>query len=495
MKNKKVVPFIVTSQLGQSALYILGLLPILIAITITCLDVSEWNSLRDACTDQATTIAKSAALELPNLDNAVIKIEESANHFKAEFPKLKNIAIRPIISENDSSTIGVNIQADFNSNLARITSIFVPNAPITMHINRSSAVQYIPGDYAIILANSNTLRLTDITNKFGYSEAATIFKCPKPSNANSFIWSKNWSDNHDETILWTQACYNEPFSTLKQATITLLDAITEIKNNKVTVILTPGNYDSRTPNKTTTLNTLDADFFSDVADEATFNATYTDEFQLNNFNCLLFSQKYDDENYFAVPQTFQQNTVFNAKLDCPSKLNLSPEYIKEKFLKTPIKLRDAVHWQIAQAQNNVAIDEAVGKAMQELLVKSEATQNLEIEKRGNLATRPLRRIIILTDNLNGYTFTPELLENLKTYSIKLVIIVYKHSYLNASIANQIDDQFATLVEQINNTEIEDFKKRNVVLFKTQMADDISNFINEQVLPDLNKTVIKHYDNI
>jgi len=46
---------------GASAVYVLCLFPVLIAVTFVAIDVARWNFLRDALIQEAATIAKLSA--------------------------------------------------------------------------------------------------------------------------------------------------------------------------------------------------------------------------------------------------------------------------------------------------------------------------------------------------------------------------------------------------------------------------------------------------
>jgi hypothetical protein len=494
-------------QSGQSAVYALLLLPLLLAITWTILDVSEWNFLRDALLQEATTIAKLATNELPDTTTANKKIIQYTNIIQNKFPKLENLSVTPILKNNnnlENSTnnlgafsIGVNIQADYVSSLGNLANSLIPELNFKMHINKSAIIQYHPGDYVIILANSHTLRPKSKNQLFTDTHPADIFKCPKPQNANSFVWSNNWEDQA-AIKFWTQACYNPAFTTLKFSAISLTSAITEIKNNKIAILLTPGNNAPQSKdsvNNITTLRSINSGFILDNLDEANFTNSYQDQYALNNIACVLFSKNYSGENQYPIPTTLNIDEKPTNNNTCPKQLDLTLNILDKDFLKESIQLKEAIFWQIAQTQTatnpaQVDLTQAISSALDELLVKSEETQAAELAIRGNLSVKPLRQIFVLTDNLNKFKLTSEIIELLNTYHIKLTFIVYLHEFLESPILQQVNFDFAALEEQLSTTQT---KTSLITLYKTSSSSDIQNAILPHILPSFNQLVVKSYE--
>jgi hypothetical protein len=481
-------------QSGQSAVYALLLLPFLIGITWTLLDVSEWNFLRDALLQEATTIAKLAANDLPDTQTANTKISQYTPVIQNKFPKLENLSVAPILEDDNnlgSFIIGVNIQADYISSLGSLVNSLIPKLDLKMHINKSATIQYRPGDYVVILANGHTLRPKSKDQLFTNTPPANLFKCSKPNNAASFTWSKNWT-NQTDTKFWSQACYNPAFTTLKLAAMSLTSAITEIKNNKISVILTPGNNLQESSNNITTLRSINSEFIFDNLNEANFTNAYQDEYALNNIACVLFSKNYlSSDNPYAIPSAFSSNEDLTDSFNsCPKQLDLSLNILNKYFLRDSIQLKEAIFWQIAQTQTaanpaNVELEQAIMSALNDLLVKSDEIQNDELAVRGNLSAKPFRHIFVLTDTLNNFKLTPQIIETLNQHRIKLTFIVYLHEFLETSILAQTNNDFAKLEEQLTDARIS--------AYKTSSSSAIHNTIIPRILRDLNQLVVKSYE--
>lgn len=487
---------------GAAAVYILCLLPVLIAVTFAILDAAKWNFLRDALVQEAATIAKLSAGDLPDTETATVNIRQHAASLQDKFPELENIAVVPFFDNNSSSfAIGVKIDADYTPGLAKLANALIPGMDLKMHISKSVAAQYRPGDYVFIISNAHTLRPKNQNTIFQlYLQnlpAANIFRCSKPYMVDTPNWLSGW-DNASSALFFTQACYNPPFLTLKLASIALLDAASDMKNNKTAVIISPGNNSDVISEPFTMLRSISDGFITDAESQTFFSNEYRDSFGLNNTACTLFSKDYLGTNPYKLPVSDTTEEMLNSDYRfCPIQIELNQNIFNRKSLNQSLTLRQAIFWQVAAQQtgNNPAdinLPIAISAALQDLLNKTSEQQKYEFSIRGNLATKPKRHVFVFTDTLNGYQPTPEIINTLAVNNIKLTFIIYAHDFLDDGIISENATDFAQLKDSITHMRAEGLNNINAYLASDNT--ELFGVIMPRVLSETKEIAVKEYGN-
>ena len=459
-----------SNQRGASAVYMLCLLPALIAITFALIDIAKWNSLRDTLIQEAAAIAKLSAETLPDTEAVSASIRQSTTSLQNRLPELANITVTPFFDNNNSSAaIGVKIDATYIPGLAKLGNSLIPSLDLKMRISKSATAQYRPGDYVLIISNAHTLRPRNQSDIFQPQSQnlppANIFRCSKPYSTGS--WLSGW-DNPNSALFFTQACYNPPFLALKLASIALLDAISEIKNNNVTAIFSPGDSE------------------------------YQDSFGLNNIACILFSQDYLGTNPYKLLSSSAEEEILNSNYRfCPTQIELSRDILDQEYLNQPLPLRQAIYWQIAREQTvsdwaNMDIHSAVNAALDNLLNKTAEQRQNEFLMRGNLAINPKRHIFVFADTLNGYQPTSELINILHENNIKLTFIIYSHEFLNSAISAQNITDFIQLQSDIAMMNAEGHD--NITAYLTSDSSELFEIIMPQALSHIKQVFMREYGN-
>ena len=488
-------------ECGASALYVLCLLPFLIAITFALLDVARWNFLRDATIQEASAIAKLCARSLPDTGETSACVRNVS--IQSKFPELESASVAPFFDSTSASfgasfAIGVKIDADYIPSLAKMANALIPSLDLKMHLSKSVVAQYRPGDYVLVISNASTLRPNAINNTFQPAlqkqPPASIFRCSKPYAVDAHDWLSGWNDA-DSALFFTQACYNPAFSTLKLSSIALLDAISEINNNKVAVMFSPGNNVTGAPVPLTTLHSISSGFTTEG--QTIFGSDYNDLFGLNNIACALFSANYLGASPYRLPASDTEDALSQDYRFCPIQIELNQNIIDREFLSSPLMLRHAIFWQIARQQTNTDVASmdfqlAILNSLQELLSKSAEQRQNEYSVRGNLAATPKRHIFVFTDSLNGYQPTQEIISALIANNTKLSFIVYSHEFLAENTALQNNTDFLQIQSIISTLQAEGHN--NLSAHITSDNGELFDTIIPQALSEIKEIAVREYGN-
>lgn len=462
------------SQKGNISLYAIFFLPIVLLSTFLTIDISGWNSLRNSLQLEADNLALQAGYGLPDKNKAKDLINLAIAKNKGL--KLKADIFFPT---NDNSTLGIRLSTKYLSTFSSFVNSLSDTA---FSISKESIVQVVPTDYVLILVDGNSLRprLTDLGNSnflmdspWGEEEqwpASNYFNCaikPNINNNTGWKWWESWNDQNFRR--WaTQSCFNPVLTPLKLATISLVDSLSQIRTNRLSLLFSPGEVSNlgfsvgRHLRSSLEGNNSKGGFFSEKLTSA--EAYWKNYLELERFlgdeMCMIFSNPESalDSNY----QLYSNSAETETNPSCPSALKFPPcgsyhqptEHFNECYLEQSLLLREAIYWHAAKSKTETFPAEVnLTASLEQALIELTATNNpndLEDDKRvrGNIAYSNLRKILIFTDalpNVEDLTNNfQNIIRQLENNNINLIIIVFSHQGLNANESNILQTNFAKL---------------------------------------------------
>ncbi len=460
------------SEKGNISLYTIFLLPLVLLSSFLTIDISGWNSLRNSLQLEADSIALQAAYALPDKN----KVQEFINQAILENKNLK-LKAEIFFPSNDNSTLGLNLSAKY---ISTFFSFIHNNSSDLFNVSKQSIVQILPTDYVLILPDGNSLRpkLNDLGNSqfaiekpWGTEDqwpASNYFNCalkPYLNNNSGWKWWDLWDDKNFRR--WaTQSCFNPVLSPLKLAAVKLVDSLSQIRTNRISLIFSPGEVSNsgfsvvRHLRSGLSENKIIGGFFTDKL--ASAQAHWKNYLELEHFlgdeMCMIFSNPDSalDTNY----ELYNKNYITEINDLCPLALKFPPcgnyhqptEHFNECYLEQSLLLREAIYWHSAKLQTSkftaqINIPASLEQALIELTAKNDGS-NLEDDKniRGNIAYSNPRKVLVFTDYLPDIEDSANNLQNiikqLKNNNIDLIFVVFSHQGLNFEQNNILQTNFA-----------------------------------------------------
>lgn len=447
---------------GHAALYTLLLLPVALSLSAIAVDVSGWNSFRDALQQEADRIAFQAANALPDRLAAESYVEAAAAGIT-----LDGANAAEILGSATSSSVTVRVRARYEPKLD-VLGIARPEA---YAVERESVAQLVPEDVVLIMADGGTLRPRLLSAGTGAGvfrfeswgsqvewPSSQYFRCVSPpilteENALSWDWWNDW--NREDFRRWaTQACFNPIFTPMKLAGIEIAEAILASRTNRLALVFTPGssNGGARTARHIRGESagpSAPAGEIGGFASESQPRSAWGGYLELERFLgdevCFLLSDPVSAFSLrYHVDGIGEQSAECGPPLARPAcgGLHRAEGHLSECYRSNSLAIREAIYWDAAKlplptfsAEPDVVASLKV--AWTELLgLPDEATRAEELSVRGNLALSSKRRVILLVDRLPeleaGEPTLADILDAFQAQHIELMIVAFEHEGLSTS---------------------------------------------------------------
>lgn len=488
------------TEAGHAAFYTLVLLPITLSLTAVAIDLSGWNTLREALQADADRIAFEAAQFLPDAATATAVARREIEHL--------NYA---------ASTYDVGVPDTFGAITVRLSgrfhplfSWFVPQADAYFSADREATAQLAPLDSVVIMPNGKTLRPGGELTNSGFTPAApwgdelawppsNYFNCvsaPLLQDPALLInWSRHWRDRNYQR--WaTQSCFNPALTPFKAAVARLTLSLFSTSLNRVAVLLAPGSSDSPGYKVLRAIRSGGAapgGFPPETAQtaQAQWNDYVERSTLLGSTTCIYFAQ-------FAEQAETEELEQLRTPIDSPPNADCSPvepifcgdvhnppPSLNECYKTSNLLLREAIIWQAAALPTDtfsaeMKIIPVLEESWAQLLAADESSIKIEQELRGNTAFSPQKRIFLFVDSIAEYDeqTLAQLFAAFDSAGVELSVIAFHHSGLSPE-ASDLLEASALKIQSIAERAIGPQRTSRVLhIFRAGDAKDLT----EKIIP-------------
>ena len=404
---------------GNITLYVIVIIPLVLSLAVLAVDVSRFHILRDAAQKEADRIALQAAQSLPDVGRARGLIIESAASLQ-ELELAKGEDLSPVL-EISNSRVALSLQGDVTA----LLDIFMRKADGSGHVfrvNESSEAQLVPSDTVLIMADASSLRppkgenwgeesLWPASQYFNYVQPPALEDLPAADTADARYWPQWWKSWQSSAYRrWaTQSCYNPLYSGLKSAAISFIDTLGTVDTNRLSLLFTPGDI----PADGFTVSCR-LDFLTGGKSEvqARWLAYFEAQSFISDEACVYFgdpgltsSANYQmpSEPSFAPVKTGSDCLSKYNELDLGQSYFLPSGKLSECFTTKELTLREAVYYHAARSYAHDPLGKNIVRALEQaylqLLIADDEQKQLADARRGNLADKALRKVVLLTDYL------------------------------------------------------------------------------------------------
>ena len=450
-------------EVGTASLYAVFILPLAVLLAAVTTDISGWNALRDKLQQEADRVAFEALSGLPNLQAVEAYVQSSTSALN-----IQNVQSRVFYPARGNSSVGVTLSSKYRSHFDFLVRGWLKNA---FKVERSSVAQLVPGDFVIIVSDGASLRpqpvpLPGAAGSFELPSwgspldwpASSYFSCVAPPiltspNELGWSWWNDWKKNSFRR--WaTQSCFNPSFTPLKLAAIELGENILRSGTNRLSVLLTPGDFSGRGFRALRHIH--------DEADQPSLYATqrggfptggqthaewndYTElERFLGNEVCMMISQPETDlMAQFELPKE-SESASCSRPMEFPpcGGFHFASGHLTECYADGGLSLREAIYWDAAKLrvpgfESEPNVMAALRQSWNELT--DERTIALEQSVRGNFANSALRKVYLFSDFLprvSGDITT--LLNAYRARGIDVIIFPFFHEGLSSGEAARLE---------------------------------------------------------
>ena len=445
---------------GNVLFYVLCLLPLLLSLSAVVVDVSAWYELGDELQQSADLLALRAAQFLPDHDAAAQFARDSVLPGRTgqtgEFPSGTQASV--FFPAGSTQSVGIELQVQYRAGL----SALFPHLEKQKFLIRKQAVAELsPLDVVFILPDGESLRPgilsrpsqdVPMTLSRPWGEPASwpasgYFRCAEgrettsPAQSSSWDWWHSWGDENFQRWV-TQTCFNPSLSPLKLGMIAILDELQAGKENRISVIYSPGDE----PNQGfSVLKSLEEP--SAEGSQVRWSGHTEEDSLLGDELCMLLSEAATaGTDHFLLPKSISANQHEHLSRSCPEREPSFPcggrhrlnTHLSDCFLRESLALRQAVYWRMARGGGLLPnIPAALHEALRQLSANSFGAEQERVESsRKNLRLHPARGVILVSDYLPEPEFgTPSLREELlalNSLRVSLTIIGYAHEHLDES---------------------------------------------------------------
>ncbi len=433
------------NQRGNATLFVLAIVPLALSMSVLAVDVSRFQSLRERAQKEADRIALQAAKALPDQSLAHDIVRRNVEAI-ADLTIAKNATGEELLfTDPHSITVGLagSSEAVFDS--------FLPQEQFFSFQEIATAAR-VPQDLVIIMADGHSLRPT-ARESWGASidwPASGYFRFvsnPRPQGIPAAVtaeegvyWPHWWNEWESEGYQrWaTQSCFNPIFSSLKLATISLLDRVSAFSNSRAALIFSPGD-DARLGYAVSRKLSL----FQPMRAEARWFSTMELQTFFGDETCLLFShpQTSADSRYQSPQRAEHSPSLVRVANRCADIFRTTgwgglwypSGHLEDCFLEEKLSLREAVYYRASRSTELPVDGSHILAALDEAVAELAAQPNAdEYTVRGNLALTPVRKIVILTDSLpradsEGFQ---RIHSQIKSLQAHVLVVSFRHSGLS-----------------------------------------------------------------
>ncbi|MCB0344150.1 MAG: hypothetical protein KDD66_03500 [Bdellovibrionales bacterium] len=453
------MPGCLRSESGNTALYATVVLPIVITLAVVGMDISTWQSLRQNAQREVDRIAYEASLFLPNDEAAAQHVYQSV----AALPQLElalsqsGQQLLNITTSSVTFTAKVEHKSVFDHFLAASSG-----ANHFFNAYASSSASTVPEDVVLIVSDANSLR-PPAYNTWGNAidwPASSYFNLigqPSyvfdPPNEPPIYWPQWWeSDFFTETFRrWaTQLCYNAAVTPLKLAAMQITDVLGSGALNRTAVLFTPGDAAGGAG-----FSLGKALLFADEPAAAThWSGYYEARSASGNEACVYFADETTTTNQrYALPSPPFAYISPATSLPCSNRIAVSPlgspvghqpdpalGRLEDCFVGGGASVQEIIYFHAVRPHPHEAnggnITRAAAFALAALIQGTHVPTQEALDRRKNLTSKVVRRIVVLTDFLPdpGDAEFTTLLSELEqaAKATKLTFLVFQHTDLPAS---------------------------------------------------------------
>jgi hypothetical protein len=425
---------------GHSSLYLMMFLPLLLGAGALAFDLSRLNASNEQLQTALDEIALSAAHLLPDADLTRIRAEE----LLAGFPKDE----AHVIVDKLGASVLIEVSVRRTEYLLS-TLLEAFNLQSSLPLQRlSTEAQLLPIDAAVILSDgleqrpwSSNLTQSPWPTSYGLGEASSALEgCIKISHgrySNSSI-AQYWNTSEGRRWL-TQSCFNPVFSRIKLTAMNVVERLLSLGNNRTAVIFTPANNGQgeivrSIHERRTQEGNISYGGFGGESSAASWEPYQDLEHELGDEACILFSDAKTAYRGEYDISRFQKGEVNGDRCSEPvSLLSCNTPFRVGELGRLNTKclsrssVAQAIYWRSARRPYSqmTAIPDfyrAIELALSEM-VSGGSVDELREEgrRRGQLAGRPLRVVIVLTSFLPELVADSPMWEMLRRASASLII--------------------------------------------------------------------------
>ncbi len=485
------------TEKGNAAFYALFVIPITLVLLIVVIDISAWQGLREEAQRGADILALESAQYLPYKQDVTNVLASKSQNFNSSSSannsslQINNSSSRTYFT---SSKVQVEVIGRYESGLDALFKAFT-GQEAAFPVAETAVARVLPLDVYLVLSDSINLRPSapnlwgnpldwPSAEYFNFINPPSINIRPAPSYPNSW---PNWWTTSQFTVdkykrFATQLCYNTVYSPLKDAALKLIDTVSASSENRLSVIMTPGDI----PQSLGGIGYNKLRSFSFI-DDTNARVQWSSYFEPDNAAC--------DEAcvYFGSEETNNARYKLRSNASSWSTSSSScPDIIKDDIfidsrghypnpyvsklencffstvLGSAIGLREAVYFHAVRRNSHEALAGNVARSIQvaatELIEADKLSANASLQKRGGLAKDTKKIIVVITESLPAFS-NPLMIEAIRVLRAsgagKLYILAYNASDISAAVKQDLaqallsypTDQNDITVSLVNETNI------------------------------------------
>lgn len=354
---------------GNSALYTLLFLPVLLGFASIAVDLSSLSSTANTLQSELDRITLSAAHALPSPQARTIA--ETLVSERVMLPS-KTFSVRATSSE-----IEISVSAQLKSSLFSIISqVFGNSGHTPLQVSAHSSAQLAPVDAVLILPDGPQMGVD-----LNFPPSQAISSCVHPPQSQFANHTITYLDRWEtDPSFITSRCFNPLFSAVKELGIRLSEQLIAVGTNRLGVIFNDSGE---------LVRSLPASGFN------SYTAQFTDEVELetmfsDTLCALMASRRFGDTYALRSPHRFCEDVVETPPCGRP----FNPgEGLSEECLHGST-VSEVIHHRFARSISRHDLNFTLTRAISELTDISNTLQ-----QRGNRGDRPVRVIIAVVGTL------------------------------------------------------------------------------------------------
>lgn len=493
------------TESGNIALYVMFILPLVMGLLIIVIDISSWQFLREEAQREADRIVLQVAQQLPYTDLAQASLAKVVSQFnQLSFSRGSTLRIDPasISSSVLPSRVRLRVEGVQNSMIDGFFSLFNSGEIVSFSVSEEASARLVPVDAVLVFSDAVTLRpqvptgLADIplssatwgdplswppSEYFSFIPPPRII--PQPNPVVPHAWPSWWLPdqfNNPEYRRWaTQLCFNPALSSLKFASMMVVDAISVSTENRVLVLASPGDYPP-TPMSPGYSVIGDRSFTTESARWS----NYTEPSIGNSDEACVFyadAGNLGSSSRYAIPS---HSTASISTSECGAIIDTIPFGDSRGHYPNPLesklsdcfrseggpRLRESIYYRSARVNSHDLDVQNIAKSIRAgftSLLEQDwegISFNPDAGLRGGLLGSNSKIVIVVSDALP--LATNSLMEEIITYlqeneGIRLYLLGYRHQGLNAALVSILDQALASYTDipgistfSVNETDVQ-----------------------------------------
>jgi hypothetical protein len=450
---------------GSAVFYTLVLAPFILGLSMIVFDLSSYFALGDRLQHEADRIAYDSVLHLPN---------ESAALWNAQ------LAIAELREKNISgrAELTTSVPRSIEITLSQKSSLIFALAPqshsFSPHLTsvRRGSAMLAPRDVIVILNDGATLRPAEGDEPWGnpveWPASAYLTGCVTTPNL-----PPAWMNDSQGRRWATQSCFNPAWSSLKECAGDFVRALKKLPTSRIGVIFSPGGEADKRFEILRSLQHGGGYFKASSSWGATFAEVLWRPFRnhpslLGDEACVLFAtpeQRAGGELGVADPGCRAPYSPF-------SNFHFDNVYFAEHLtLEEAITVRSA-KLSLASTEGRFGLLPALSEALDQL---SKPSSYLDHKVRGNLATRPNKSVVVITDNLGELdeNLMSALLARFAREEVKLDALLFNHSWLSSDRRDSLEKTSLVLIRLAEQASAESRRKDLFTFTSVDSSEDLT----------------------